>query len=56
MIVVFHVVGYIALIFGLCLIIAGYLTFVKKRDDDVDDDLGYLEHIVNDLGGDLSEE
>lgn len=37
-----------AIAISVCGIIAAF-TLLKKKEDDVEDDLGYLEHIYDDM-------
>ena len=43
------------LLFAVFVMLGGYVVFKQKRDSyreskDVEDDLGYLEHIINEQG------
>lgn len=36
---------------GVCAILCGIRSFLRKREDNVDDDLGYLERIYEEKAG-----
>lgn len=46
----------VSLIVGIFVIFLGVSYFLKKREDDTEDDLGYLEYIVSEEGGKRDEE
>lgn len=46
----------VSLIVGILVILLGISYFLKKREDDTEDDLGYLEYIVSEKGGKGNEE
>lgn len=50
-----QITGILAIFISFCAICAGFTLLKKKRENDSEDDLGYLENIYYDMGGENDE-